>query len=120
MPNARLSDPWTSAKAAAYKSSAKLRRTCRIGVDQFARAHFHDQQLAEAVGDDRNIVARERLSLVELGFVERAMDGDHQLSTRGPRGRDVLLWQFTEGAVEGTIAWPTPKKRTHSQLSMDV
>jgi hypothetical protein len=92
-PRVRATDPVTSREAAG--SVAPL--DWRVLAAAVRLGFFHDAMLAELVGNDRNVVARRRLDLEELGFVERHADRWGKPSTAvGPKGRPVLVFTVTE------------------------
>lgn len=108
-PTARRSDPETSHEAARLKSgtgiASRLMQIQANTVEFFPTymvvTNFHDSDLAGWCDEERGIVARDRGLLVEAGYVEPARDGvlAKQLTTMGPRGRNVLLWRITRTGI---------------------
>lgn len=105
--HARETDPATSKAAAA---ALNIKESCRPVLAaayrlRLRQANFTDSELAAAVGDDRNIVARRRCDLVTFGLVEPAYFGFEQITRMGPRGRFEQCWVLTElGYVRGAEA----------------
>jgi len=92
-PRVRATDPVTSREAAG--SVAPL--DWRVLAAAVRLEFFHDAMLAELVGNDRNVVARRRLDLENMGLVERHMDRWGKPTTAvGPKGRPVLVFTVTE------------------------
>lgn len=96
-PRARASDPATSHEAAAAIQPA-LNAQCHRVLLLIARAEHrypdgltNDTYISQAFGIPRNIVARRRLDLEDIGFVQR--DGTMQAN-----GRRVVAYQTTDKA----------------------
>lgn len=94
---ARQSDPVTSREAARLvdlnKRCAEVLTAARR-FQQECLSTFTDGELADFMGEDRNIVARRRKDLVERGKVEPvyASERGDQLQRLGRRGRFELVW----------------------------
>lgn len=96
--HSRASDPSTSRDAA---SQVDLNRRC-AEVAEAARQYtllvdstFTDGELAAFMGEDRSIVARRRLDLLERGLVEPVYvdERGEQAQRAGRRGRMELVWR---------------------------
>ena len=102
----RSTDPQTSRDAFL---SVDLNKRCRevlVGIlDGFGYAGtFTDGLLADFLSDDRNIVARRRKDLLDLGLVEPVYRDGQQERMTGRRGRDELVWMLTpSGADRATV-----------------
>lgn len=94
----RGSDPDTSRQAAlAVDLNARCREVLMAGWLVFDHSNFTDGELAGAVHEDRNIVARRRKDLVDAGLVApQSIDAGDQMARTGQRGRNELVWVFTE------------------------
>ena len=92
-PRARASDPVTSQEAGRKQRGFPWRvllAACKMEV-------FDDGLLAEAVKDDRNIVARRRLDLEDVGLVERLKDRKgQQVYAIGGKGSRVMVFRVTD------------------------
>lgn len=96
--HSRASDPSTSRDAA---SQVDLNARCAellTAVRQFVvyvDGTFTDGELAAYLGEDRNIVARRRGDLTELGLVEAVLRDGQPDARKGRRGRPEMLWMLT-------------------------
>lgn len=94
----RASDPATSRQAAEQVNinarCAEILKAARA-FTLYVDSTFTDGELAAYVNDDRNIVARRRLDLLERGLVEAVWKDGEQETRRGRRGRDELVWRVT-------------------------
>jgi predicted ArsR family transcriptional regulator len=95
-PRVRGSDPATSRAAAL---AVDLPRQCRRALHALwteGRSPFTDGDLAGWMQEDRNIAARRRKDLEQVGLVEAVVDGGQPAERMGRRGRNELLWQLTD------------------------
>jgi hypothetical protein len=98
--NYRSSDPPTSRAAG---EAVDLNARCREVLEaarQFTLivdSTFTDGELAAFIGEDRNIVARRRLDLLERRLVEPVYADERgvQAQRAGRRGRMELVWRVT-------------------------
>lgn len=102
----RTTDPTTSRDAFL---SVDLNKRCSevlVGaLDGFGTSGtFTDGLLAAFLRDDRNIVARRRKDLVDLGLVEPVYRDGEQDQMLGRRGRMELLWMLTPAGVGRAMA----------------
>lgn len=102
--HARASDPPGSRLAAAALDLNKRQAETLAAIwrMRLSKPTFTDSDVAEAMGEDRNIASRRRGDLVEHGYVEAVLrDGEQEMVT-GRRGRPNGLWMLTElGYVRG-------------------
>lgn len=100
-PRSRLSDPDTSVQAG---KAVDLNKRCAevliniLGLVGLAGDRpFTDGALARHMLEDRNIVARRRKDLADLGLVE-AVRNEHgeQIQQMGRRRRFEFVWQLTD------------------------
>lgn len=97
----RRDDPITSRQAF---ESVDLNRRCRECLSALYRRQslfsFSDSDLAHFVGTDRNIAARRRKDLCDLGLVEPVYRDGEQETVMGRRGRQELLWVLSDRGRE--------------------
>lgn len=93
----RRDDPQTSRDAFL---SVDLNRRCRECLSALYRHQslfsFTDSDLAHWVGTDRNIAARRRKDLLDLGLVEPVYHQGEQETVMGRRGRMELVWVLSD------------------------
>lgn len=97
--HARRTDPITSQEAGARvhpRSAMRVLRVIQVATTAYeGDLPFTDGMLAGWCDDERNIVARRRKDLVDLGFVQQVVSFTGPLYQMGPRGRNELLWCLT-------------------------
>lgn len=95
--HARAGDPVTSKQAAAAVNLNKRCAEVLAALSRYQLDAFTDSDLAQLTSEDRNIVARRRKDLVDIGLVAPAFGADGtQDRVPGPRGRWELLWMLTD------------------------
>lgn len=104
----RNTDPATS-RQGPVNLTKSCQRVLNVIRDSFGvNATFTDGDLAIRCRDDRNIVARRRKDLVDLGFVEPVgmwtEDGWQATTRMGRRGRQEEVWRLTLSGFEGQVA----------------
>ena len=104
---ARSTDPATS-KQGPHNLTRSCRRVLAVIRDSFGvNATFTDGDLAIRCHEDRNIVARRRKDLVDLGLVEAVgvwtQDGWEPTTRMGRRGRMEEVWKLSHEGFQAHI-----------------
>lgn len=104
--HSRQVDPHTSQEAGARVDLNKRCTEVLICISQQLSSPFTDGDIAKAMFEDRNIVARRRKDLTDAGLVDPWFGGSFhvgQQSRLGARGRHELLWCLNSEGADAAI-----------------